>query len=95
MNQTNSVVTNPDVQQAVTTLVHALFPHVSMEQIVAIVGAVVILARALRKAIPDSMQTQLLGTVLKHLALEINPVKPTLPAQNVGAAQVTNQKQNG
>jgi hypothetical protein len=76
--QTNAVP-QPDVQQAVGTLIHAIFPHISMEQIVAIVGAVVILARALRKAVPDNMQTALLGTILKHLALEINPVSTTPP----------------
>jgi hypothetical protein len=74
MNQSTNIVVTPDVQQAITTLIHAAFPHVSLDQIVSIVGAVVIIARALRKAIPDNLQTAAFGTLLKHLALEINPV---------------------
>ena len=36
-------------------------------------GAIVLVARALRKLVPDNMQTGVAGTVLKHAALEINP----------------------
>ena len=69
MNETNT----PDVSQAVATLVHAIFPHVSMSDITSLIGAVFVIARVLRKAIPDSAQTGQLGQLLKHLALEINP----------------------
>ena len=69
MNETNT----PDVSQAVATLVHALFPKLSFNDCVSFVGAAFLIARVLRKAIPDSAQTGQLGQLLKHLALEINP----------------------
>ena len=71
MNETNT----PDISQAVATLVHALFPKLSFSDAVSIVGAVFLIARTLRKAIPDNAQTGQLGQLLKHLALEINPAK--------------------
>ena len=82
MNETNT----PDISQAVATLVHAIFPKLSFNDAVSFVGAVFLIARTLRKAIPDGAQTGQLGQLLKHLALEINPAKgaatdaPTVPA---------------
>lgn len=75
-NSTNA----PDVQQAIGTLIHALVPNVGMEQITTILGALFLLARVLRKAIPDHVQTGGLGTFLKHIALEINPQETPTPA---------------
>jgi hypothetical protein len=72
-NITDTVTNSPDVEQAINTLAKAFLPHVSSEQVEAVIGAIFILARVARKAIPDQYQTALLGTILKHLALEINP----------------------
>lgn len=77
---TNTVASNPSVQQALSTLTKAFFPHVSESQIEQIVLAIFILARAARKAIPDKYQQAILGTILKHLALEINPQDEPLPS---------------
>ena len=71
MNETNT----PDISQAVATLVHALFPKLSFDDAVSTVGAVFLIARTLRKAIPDNAQTGQLGQLLKHLALEANPAQ--------------------
>ena len=71
MNETNT----PDISQAVATLVHAIFPKLSFNDTVSAVGAVFLIARTLRKAIPDNAQTGQLGQLLKHLALEVNPAK--------------------
>lgn len=79
--QTNVAVTNtPDVGQAIGVLVHAVAPNVSMEQVASLVTALFVIARLLRKAIPDSAQTGALGTFLKHIALEINPQDNPTPS---------------
>jgi hypothetical protein len=44
-------------------------------------------ARLLRKGVPDSMQTGIVGTVLKHAALEINPEPAAKPQPAADAAQ--------
>jgi len=77
---TNTVVTNPTVQQAITTLARVFIPHVSEQQMEDIIVAIFVLARAARKAIPDKYQQAILGTILKHLALEINPQDKPLPS---------------
>ena len=43
-------------------------------------------ARLLRKGVPDAMQTGIVGTILKHAALEINPAQTPTPSN------VTDQK---
>ena len=45
----------------------------NFDSIVATVGAIFLLARTLRKVVPDTWQTGKVGEVLKHAALEINP----------------------
>lgn len=46
-----------------------------IETLGSIGAAILILARSLRKIIPDNLQTGSAGTLLKHFALEINPQK--------------------
>lgn len=73
------IVTNgvPTLQQSVTGLCQVVSNN--KEALVAVWGAIVLVARALRKLIPDDKQTGTLGTVLKHAALEINPATATNP----------------
>lgn len=74
------ITNSPNVGQAIGVLVHAVAPNINMTDVSEIVGAIFIIARVLRKVIPDNAQTGKLGTVLKHAALEINPqLTPTPP----------------
>ena len=59
--------------------VHDVAPSLSYDQIVALIGSLVVIARILRKAIPDTKQTGTVGTILKHAALEINPPTASNP----------------
>jgi hypothetical protein len=79
---TNTVV-NPDVSQAIQTIIHAAVPSLTTTDITTLVGAVVIIARILRKVIPDNAQLGKAGTFLKHLALEINPQLTPPPPDKV------------
>jgi hypothetical protein len=63
-----------DVTGAFTTLVHAALPHLTAQEDIDIVGLIFLIARLLRKAIPDELQTGKAGELLKHIALEVNPV---------------------
>ena len=67
------ITNSPDIHQAVTTLIKAFWPHMTDEQIASLGMSIFLLARVLRKVIPDEVQNGKLGTLLKHLALEINP----------------------
>ena len=70
----------PDIAK----VVQDIWPNVNLDQGIAIVSGIFILARGLRKAIPDNLQTGTLGTILKHAALEINPA-PSTPTPPVAA----------
>ena len=60
------------------TLVDAITKLV--EAIGGLAASVMILARVLRKAVPDNWQTGILGRLLAHTALEVNPqLTPTPP----------------
>lgn len=78
----------PDVGQAIGVLVHAFAPNVSKEDVAIITALIPIIARILRKAIPDNLQTGNAGTVLKHIALEINP-QSTPPSPSVTVTATT------
>ena len=67
---TNSVTLVTDMAR----VVHDLVPNISMADIVEFITSIFLVARALRKVIPDNAQTGKLGEILKHAALEINPV---------------------
>jgi hypothetical protein len=66
-------ITNSAVIPDSIRLIRDLWPSLSIQDCINLIGAIFILARVLRKAVPDSMQTGSLGTILKHTALEINP----------------------
>lgn len=68
---TNTVT---DFNGAITTLVHSALPHLTAQQDIDIVGLLILAARILRKAIPDNLQAGKTGQLLKHIALEVNPV---------------------
>ena len=67
------ITNNAGVIDAVANIVHYYSPTMSVESLTALAGSVFILARILRKAIPDNQQTGAIGQILKHCALEINP----------------------
>lgn len=71
---TNSV---PTLNQSITGLYQVVANN--KESLLMVWGAIVLVARSLRKVIPDKLQTGSLGTVLKHAALEINPATPSNP----------------
>jgi hypothetical protein len=73
------VTNNPSTLVDAIRLIRDVWPNLSIQDCVNLIGAVFILARVLRKAIPDSMQTGSLGTILKHTALEINPQLTSTP----------------
>lgn len=62
------IVTN--WQSAAAALIHFIFPSVTPVQ--AAMGLYLV-AKILRKAIPDKMQASQLGVWLAHTALEVNP----------------------
>jgi hypothetical protein len=68
---TNTVT---DVGGAITTLIHSALPHLTAQEDVDIVGLLILVARLLRKFVPDNLQTGKAGQILKHIALEVNPV---------------------
>ena len=95
---------SPDIQQAVETIAKAVFPHVSASQIEVLIPAIFVIARVLRKALPDNIQEGGFGRVLKHLALEINPASKSAntttttvitTAPVAPPKQVTNNQNNG
>ena len=69
------VVSNtvPPIITDIGRVITDICPTITLDQSVALVGAVFLIARTLRKAIPDNLQTGKLGTFLAHVALEINP----------------------
>ena len=81
------VTNNPSTLVDAVRLVRDIWPNLSMQDCVSLIGAIFILARVLRKAVPDSMQTGSLGTILKHTALEINPQTTPAPSAPVVLAQ--------
>ena len=79
-------ITNTNLIPDIARVVHDVSPDLSVESIVAFLGALFIAARSLRKALPDNIQTGKIGQVLKHLSLEINPkigASPDEPAKPV------------
>ena len=68
---TNTVT---DVGGAIATLVQSALPHLTGQEDLDVVGLIFLIARILRKAVPDELQTGKAGELLKHIALEINPV---------------------
>ena len=63
-----------DLTGATSTFVKALLPHLTAQEDIDIVGLIFLAARIMRKAIPDNLQTGKAGELLKHIALEVNPV---------------------
>lgn len=68
-----------DVSAALTNLLHVLFPKLSVTSIAEFIAELFIIARLLRKAVPDNLQNGRIGTLLKHAALEINPPPAVTP----------------
>ncbi|MDE1868026.1 MAG: hypothetical protein KGI08_10000 [Thaumarchaeota archaeon] len=73
-----NIVTNlpPETMQDIAKVLTDFGFHITASGIVQTVAAIFILARLLRKAVPDNWQNGPIGTVLKHSALEVNPDQP-------------------
>lgn len=84
-----NIVTNlpPEILNDIVKVCTDLGLHVTASGVVQFLVTLFVLARLLRKAIPDNWQTGVIGTALKHTALEVNPDKPTVNVQQT----LTNQ----
>ena len=77
---TNSIP--PDTAADIAKVFNDFGIHATASGIGQLLALIFIGARLLRKGIPDKMQTGIVGTVLKHAALEINPqLTPEPPAK--------------
>lgn len=63
--------------------------HVTVSGLVQTIAAIFILARLLRKAVPDNWQSGTLGTLLKHSALEVNPNQPKVSVTSTTTTETT------
>jgi hypothetical protein len=79
MNLLLAQLTNlpPNLTQDIAKVLSDFGLNINYSDIVQVVAAIFIIARILRKGVPDNWQTGALGTFLKHAALEVNPQPPT------------------
>jgi hypothetical protein len=90
-----NIVTNlpPETINDIAKVLSDFGFHVTASGVVQTIAAIFLLARLLRKGVPDSWQNNVVGTFLKHAALEVNPVQTTTTLGT--ATSVPNKTQSG
>src|ERR1041385_7267682 len=78
--QTNAAPAVSPVPEDIARLIHDICPNISISTVIQAIAGIFFLARILRKGVPDNWQVGKLGTVLSHLALEVNPDTSAPPA---------------